>query len=430
MSAQRDGPTTVALVIICQVVHTLTFGGIALFLPLIREDLQISFSQAGILSAAATLTYALGQVPAGYLSDRFGPRRLFFAGLMGWSLLSLSLALIHSFWAAVINQLVAGGLRALLFVPGLVLLRSWFPPQRQATAISLYMVGGFAGNVLLSLAGPLLAQHLGWRFTFICFSVLGIFAAVAYWALAKEKPRNAAAGNFGIVDALQLLKHRLLWICSAIQFIRFSVVTAYIFWLPSMLLADRGLSLQTAGLIVAMSAAFSAPSNALGAYASDRLKNPPLVIGGSLAVLACTSVLLVLVESTPALLLVIAVNAVFMPFYFGPLFLVPVEVLGARNAGTATGFSNLFANIGGLLCAYGLGVVKDKFGTFMWGFIGIGLLCVIGVALSVVLARMRKSALAAQQRGMTLGGDRGSGTPQLRVIHAASPVPPAAAGGP
>ena len=420
MSAKRDGPTTVTLVIICQGFHMLTFGGIALLLPLIREDLQISFSQAGILSVAATLTYAIGQLPAGYLSDRFGPRRLFFIGLMGWSLLSLSLALIHSFWAAVINQLVAGALRALLFAPGLALLASWFPPQRRATAMSLYMVGGFAGNILLSLAAPLLAQHIGWRFTFVLFSVLGMLAALAFWELAKEKPRKEAAAHLGIRDALHLFKHKVLWICSAIQFIRFSVVTAYMFWLPSMLLADRGLSLQAAGLVIAMSAAFSAPSNALGAYASDRLKNPPLVIGGSLAILACTSVLLVLVESIPALLLVVAVNAVFMPFYFGPLFLVPVEVLGARTAGTATGFSNLFANIGGLLSAYALGVVKDKAGTFMWGFIGIGMLCVIGVALSALLARMRKSALAAQQVGVTPPGGGRSLQTSARLLRASS----------
>jgi hypothetical protein len=61
-----------------------------------------------------------------------------------------------------------------------------------------------------------------------------------------------------------------------------------------------------------------------------------------------------------------------------------------------TGFSNLFANIGGLSSAYGLGVVKDKAGSFSWGFVGIGVLCLIGVALSIVLARMRKTALAAQ----------------------------------
>lgn len=403
---KRDGFTTVTLVIVCQVFHTLTLGGIALFLPLIREDLQISFSQAGILSVAATLSYAIGQVPAGYLADRFGPRRLFFIGLMAWSMLALTLALVHAFWVAVVSLFVAGAFRALLFAPGLTLLASWFPRERRATAISLYMVGGFCGTIVLALAGPLLAKHLGWRVTFIFFCLLGIAAALAYWAFAREKPRKEAAGRFGIGDALHLFKHKILWICSALQFIRFSVVTAFNFWLPSLLLADRGLSLQAAGLVVAMSAAFSAPSNALGGYVSDRLKNPPLVIGGSLAILACTCVLVVTVDSLPALLLVIAVNSVFMPFYFGPLFFVPVEVLGSRTAGTATGFSNLFANVGGLLSAYALGVVKDTDGTFTWGFVGIGVLCVIGVALSVLLARMRTSALAAQPVRDTRAFDR------------------------
>ena len=147
-SLKRDRNTTVTLVVLCQVFQALTFGGIALFLPLIREDLQMSFAQAGMLSAAATLSYGMGQIPAGYLSDRFGPKRLFFIGLVGWSVLSLNLGLIQSFGAAVINQLVAGAFRALLFAPGLSLLSSWFPPERRATAMSLYMVGGFSGTIL------------------------------------------------------------------------------------------------------------------------------------------------------------------------------------------------------------------------------------------------------------------------------------------
>ena len=113
-------------------------------------------------------------------------------------------------------------------------------------------------------------------------------------------------------------------------------------------------------------------------------------------VLACTSTLLVVVESVPALLLVIAVGSVFLQFYFGPLFYVPMEVLGQRTAGMTTGFSNLFANIGGLLTAYTLGIVRDNAGAFTWGFVGISALCLAGVALSVVLARMRNRALAAR----------------------------------
>jgi DHA1 family inner membrane transport protein len=74
--------------------------------------------------------------------------------------------------------------------------------------------------------------------------------------------------------------------------VRFAVVMGFNFWLPSFLVADRGFSLPAAGVVMALSAALSAPSNMLGAYLSDRLRNPPLVIGGALAVLACAAALL------------------------------------------------------------------------------------------------------------------------------------------
>ena len=121
----------------------------------------------------------------------------------------------------------------------------------------------------------------------------------------------------------------------------------------------------------------------------------PLIIGGALTVLACTALLIAQIESLPLLLLVIAVNSIFLQFYFGPLFLVPVEILGPRIAGTATGFSNLFANIGGFLTAWAMGAIKDQSGSFKAGFISISVICLIGVALSLILSRMRSKALAA-----------------------------------
>ena len=389
----REGVTTVSLVVLCQLVHGTTFAAIPLFLPLIRQDLDINFTQAGMLSAAATLSYALGQIPAGFLSDRFGPRRLFLIGLAGWSVLSITFGLIHVFWLAALNQLAAGVFRALLFAPGMSLLASWFPPHRRATAMSLYMLGGFGGNITLALAGPLLAAQYGWRATIILFAVVSLGVAALYRFYAKERPRIQSGQNVALTDVFDLFRYPIMWVCSGLQFVRFSVVTAMNVWLPSLLVADRGLSVQSAGLIVAMSAAFTALSNTLGGYVSDRLRNPPVVIGGSLAILACSSTLLGLVESIPLLLVVVAVNSIFLQFYFGSLFLVPVEVLGQRVAGTATGFSNLFANIGGVITAYSLGLVKDKSGSFTAGFVMIGAMCLIGVALAVILARMRTRAL-------------------------------------
>lgn len=395
-SSSRDGVATVTLVVLSQVLHALTFVGVALFLPLIRADLGITFAQAGMLSAAGTLTYGLGQLPAGYLSDRFGPRRLFFIGLLAWSVLCIGLGLARSFESALLIMLLAGAFRSLLFAPGLSLLAAWFPPERRATAMSFYMVGGFTGTILLSLAGPVLATRFGWRAAFIGFALLGVGAALLYIAYAKEKPRRPGAASARFADVLLLARHRIIWLCSGIQFMRFSVVTGMTFWLPSYLVADRGLSLEMAGLVAAMSAALTAASNAVGGYVSDRLRNPPLVIGGSLAILACVSMLMVFIESLPLLLIVVAVGSIFLQFYFGPLFFVPIEVLGLRTAGMATGMTNLFANTGGLLTAYALGVVKDRTGSFTAGFVGIGVMCLIGVVLTVALAGTRRRALLQQ----------------------------------
>jgi sugar phosphate permease len=391
----RDAALTVSLVVFCQGFNMLSLGGIALFLPLIREDLHISFAQAGMLSAAATFTYALGQIPAGYLADRFGPKRIFFIGILGSTLLSLNFGMIQSYHGALANQVISGVFRAMLFAPGLTLVASWFPPHRKATAMGVYVIGGVSGNILLSLVGPFLVGHYGWRPPFIAFAALGVCSAFVYLIFGKEKPAAGPKHPVNLLDALQLFRYPIMWVCAGLQFIRYGVTTSFSFWLPTLLVADRGLTLQAAGLITAMCYALTGPSNALGGYVSDRLRNPPLVITGSLAMLALTSALLVHVDSIPALVLVVAVNAIFLQFYFGALFHVPVEVLGQRVAGMSAGFSNMFANIGSLTFAYGLGVVKDTAGAFKWGFVATSAFCAIGVLLGVVLARMRTKALAA-----------------------------------
>ena len=345
MPLQPEARRTVAVVLLSQVVHFLTFSGIALLLPLIREDMRLTFAQAGLLSAASTVSYALGQIPAGYMADRFGPKRLFFIGLLGWSSLAVVLGFTHLFWIAVVNQFVAGIFRSLLFAPGVTLLSSWFPADRRATAMSLFPAAAVVGTMLVALAAPRGVDLVGWRLTFIFFAFVGILAALVFGKLARERPRSSTAEHVGLREAARVFRHRVMWICCALQFVRFTVGTAFIVWLPSLLHADRGLSLQATGIIVALAAAFSAPANWLGGYVSDRLRNPPLVICASLAMLACTCTLIVTVQSLPVLLVVVAVNSIFVQFYFGPLFLVPVEVLGHRMAGSATGFANLFANL-------------------------------------------------------------------------------------
>ncbi|MFC2006779.1 MFS transporter [Chloroflexota bacterium] len=391
---RRDRITNVSLVVLCQSFQALTIGGIALFLPLIRTDLHLTFAQGGTLSAASTLLYALMQIPAGYLTDRFSAKRLFVVGVLGTTVLAFTFGLVTEYWQALINQSLSGIFRALLFAPGISLIAGWFPSERRATAMGLYLLGGFSGNIILDIAGPLLVARFDWRFPFLTFSSIGIISALILWRLGKESPTASQRQRVNIYEILQLFRRRLMWVCGVIQYVRLAVMMGTTFWLPSLLVDEKGLSLQITGLIIALRAALMAPSNLIGGYASDRLKNPTLIITISLVVLMITTALLVIVNNIILLVVLIAINSIFVQMYFGPLFAVPVEILGNRTTGTSTGFGNLFANVGAFTCIYLLGILKDATGSFLYGFFTIAISCVIGLGFTLQLARMRRSALA------------------------------------
>ncbi|GAA4600898.1 nitrate/nitrite transporter NarK [Actinoplanes octamycinicus] len=377
----------ITLLVVCQSAQALIFGGIALFLPLIRTDLGLTFGQAGTLAAASNLTYALMQVPSGFLADRFSPRTLFLIGLLGTNLLAAVFAVLSSYQALLVDQALSGFFRALVFAPGLLLISEQFPSDRRATAMGLYVAGGFSSNILLSSLGPWLVGPLGWRLLFALFAAAGLVALVLYRrAAGPAVPKPPAADPARIGDLPVLLRHRIVWLTGVIQFARLAVAQGFTFWLATWLVVDRGQSLAAAGLVVALGAAVTAPANYLGGLISDRLGRPLLVIGGSLAVLATGLALLTYLPGMPAVLMVVAMISVVVQVYFGPLFALPIAVLGAGRAGLLSGFGNFCANLGGFAFVYLLGAVKDVTGSFRAGFLSLAALCVVALV-AVVLAR-------------------------------------------
>ena len=369
----------------------LASGGISLFLPLIRSEAGLSFTQGGALSASSTFVYALMQIPSGYLADRFGPRRLFLVGLLGTACLSICFALLHVYWMFVLNQAISGVFRAFLFAPGLLLISSLFPPQRRATAMGLYVAGGSSSNILLNAVGPVLVGPLGWRTLFILFSLAGIAAALVYRSFGVYSVAAASGPRFTPKDILGLFRHRAMLLVAGIQYVRLAVAGGLQFWLPSVLVA-RGYSLHAAGLMVALGLTVTAPANLLGGYVSDRLRNPLLVIGVSQCVLALTTFMLVRVDQPALLIAVIVVNGLFVQMYFGPIFNVPIQLLGPRTAGMTSGYGNLFANLGGVTFAYGLGAVKDATGSFSDGLYLLTALCLAGLLCTLTLSRSLRRA--------------------------------------
>ncbi|MFC1983431.1 MFS transporter [Chloroflexota bacterium] len=393
-SPTRGRNTTVALLIFCLSLQALGQGSLSLFLPVIKEDLSFSFTEAGTLAAAATLLYFLMQIPAGYLADRFGPKRLFFIGAFGTTALVLAFGFVSQYWQALANVTVSGFFRALQFAPGLALITGWFSSERRATAMAIYHVGLFVGHVVLTIGGPLLVEAYDWKVPFIAFGLAGVVVSFVYLQFGKESPDAGPQRKVNISDIFKLFRSRFMWLCGVIQFIRLAINRGITFWLPTFLMVDRGLTLQVTGFIILLRGMLGSPSVLAAGYISDKLKNPPLVIGFSLVMLAITTTLLAMVDNIVLLVVIIGVNALFVQCYFGPLFAMPLEVLGSHTRGTTTGVSNTFANLGSLTFAYILGAMRDASGSFELGFYTVAGLAVIGLVFTILVARERRKALA------------------------------------
>ncbi len=378
------------LILLLESFQTMSASGIALLLPVIRSDLALSFTQSGSLAAANIFSYALMQIPAGYLADRYGLKQTFLIGGLGTTILLLTFGLVADYGQAFLNQTLAGVFHAFLFQSGLALLASRFGAERRATAMGLSLVGIFSGQLLINSLGPWLAKHFNWRFLFISFGLAGILSSFAYlWrgqGPAGAEPRRQVR----MVDALRFFHDPFMMLCGVIQFIRLGTIQGIAFWLPSLLIDEKGLALGTTGFILALRTLLIAPSNMLGGYLSDRLRQPTAIMAISLVVLAVTTAALIPTEWGAPLVALILINAMFVQFYFGPIFALPVERYGARMMGTLSGFANFLANLGSFSFTYLLGALKDQTGHFSSGFYTITGASVVGLALTFWLEKMRR----------------------------------------
>jgi len=114
----------------------------------IREDLRMTQTQMSWFLSAFFWSYALSQVPAGWLSDRFGPRRMLTVYILAWSAFTGLLGLAASVWLVLHLRLYCGAAQAGAFPVCGGLIRAWFPISQRGTASSIIALGGRAGGAL------------------------------------------------------------------------------------------------------------------------------------------------------------------------------------------------------------------------------------------------------------------------------------------
>ena len=117
----------------------------------IRQDLRMSQTQMAWFISAFFWSYALCQVPAGWLSDRFGGRAMLTIYIVAWSILTGLMGVAHAVWVILWLRLFCGAAQAGAYPTSVSLIRQWYPISNRGTASSIVGLGGRFGAVLAPL---------------------------------------------------------------------------------------------------------------------------------------------------------------------------------------------------------------------------------------------------------------------------------------
>jgi ACS family glucarate transporter-like MFS transporter len=122
----------------------------------IKEDLGLSDRQIAWMFSAFFWTYAIGQVPSGWLGDRFGSRAMLTIYILTWSVFTGWIGAAGAFLAIMLLRLGFGFAQAGAYPTGASLVSRWAPLANRGLASSLVAVGGRFGGAI----APLLTAYL------------------------------------------------------------------------------------------------------------------------------------------------------------------------------------------------------------------------------------------------------------------------------
>src|SRR5213082_702997 len=185
-------------------------GAVPTAAPLIQSELGLSASQLGVLFSAFFWSYALLQLPVGWLAERYGAHRVLAIGLTVWACATMLVGLAHSF-------VVLLGLRLLLGIgesagfPCLSnLLATVMPVKSLGRANGIVACGYLFGPAVGAYCGGLIMAHYGWRATFWVFGGLSLLWLLP-WSRVRLPQRAVQTSADDAPTLGVLLRQPSLW---------------------------------------------------------------------------------------------------------------------------------------------------------------------------------------------------------------------------
>jgi MFS family permease len=362
-------------------------GALSVSAPLLAKDLNLAPDQLGLLFSAFFWSYAVLQLVAGWLVDRYDVKFVYAASYALWSLATAATGLVTRFDALFGARLALGAGESVAYPAVSRILVRNFREEQRGWANALVDVGAKVGPGLSTLVGGLVVNEIGWRALFLIVGLGSLLWLLPWLALAPRETKPAIARpRQDVVTFTELLSKRQLWVTSLAMFCLGYVWYFLLTWLPSYLVRERGFSLRDMATLGSTPFWVMAVSTMIGGSLSDRWIRrgaSPTRVRRLFAVAGLTGCGVLLLPaawvSSPATSVALITGACFiMGFYTSNVWAITQTLAGAEAAGKWSGVQNAIGNLGGVASPYLTGLIVARLDSFWWAFVAATLIALLG----------------------------------------------------
>ncbi len=158
---------------------------VSLVKPLVLKEFNIPNETFGWVIAAFQLAYALSQVPAGFLVDRWELRRTYAGAVAWWSLAGVVAGFVPSLGFLIVCRALLGVGESFNWPCALKATGRVLAPADRGLGNGIFNSGAAVGAVVTPLIVPFLADRFGWRTAFVAIGACGSLWIVAWLRLVR-----------------------------------------------------------------------------------------------------------------------------------------------------------------------------------------------------------------------------------------------------
>jgi MFS family permease len=377
--------------------------------PAIQRDLGLTQLQFSWVFTAFYVAYAIFEMPAAWLGDRWGQRRTMVRIVGCWSIFTILTGMVRGYGSLLLTRFVFGAGEAGAFPTLSRALSRWFPVEARSRANGLMWMGARTGGAMAPALSVIVMAWLGWRGAFVVFGAVGLVWVVVWWWWYRDDPQEHPAVNAGELALIRrgaapppapgekapwralLLNRDLLMLCASYFASGFGF-QFFVTWLPTYLTQEHGQTLMRSGFYASLPLLAGAVGCLVGGLLADWLTHRTgsilwgrRSIGVSGFLLGAAGFLLAVSASSAEAAIACLVLASGAHDMILPVLWATCTDLGGRFGGTASGWVNLASSLSGMTAPLAAAWLAHVFGSFHAVFYVAAALYVAGGAMWLII---------------------------------------------